>query len=87
MKVIRIDDVATTGSSVVNAIKLLNDVNVSVTDAYVIVNRMEGADEALSELGVKMHSILNILQITEALYEQNLVDKNILEKVKKQIGK
>ncbi|MCH7562064.1 MAG: orotate phosphoribosyltransferase, partial [Thaumarchaeota archaeon] len=42
---------------------------------------------ALSELGVKMHSILNILQITEILYEQNLVDENILEKIKNQIGK
>ena len=48
---------------------------------------MEGADEALDELGVKMHSILNILQITEALHEQNLVDDEILEKVKNQIGK
>jgi orotate phosphoribosyltransferase len=48
---------------------------------------MEGADEALLELGVKMHSILNILQITEALYEQNLVDESILEKVKNQISK
>ena len=82
-----IDDVATTGGSIVNAIKLLKEVNISVTDAYVIVNRMEGADEALSELGVKMHSILNILQITEALYEQNFVDESILEKVKNQIGK
>jgi len=87
MKVIMIDDVATTGGSIVNAIKLLKEVNISVTDAYVIVNRMEGADEALSELGVKMHSILNILQITEALYEQNFVDESILEKVKNQIGK
>jgi orotate phosphoribosyltransferase len=82
-----IDDVATTGGSVVNAIKSLKEVNISIKDAYVIVNRMEGADEALSELGVKMHSILNILQITEALYEQNLVDENILEKVKNQINK
>jgi orotate phosphoribosyltransferase len=87
MKVIMIDDVATTGGSVANAIKLLKEVNISVKDAYVIVNRMEGADEALSESGVKMHSILNILQITEALYEQNLVDESILEKVKNQISK
>ncbi len=87
MKVIMIDDVATTGGSIVNAIKSLKQVNVSIKDAYVIVNRMEGADEALSELGVKMHSILNILQITEILYEQNLVDENILEKIKNQIGK
>ncbi|MDF2426157.1 MAG: orotate phosphoribosyltransferase [Nitrosopumilus sp.] len=87
MKVVMIDDVATTGGSVVNAIKSLKEVNISVKDAYVVVNRMEGADEALLELGVKMHSILNILQITEALFEQNLIDASILEKVKKQINK
>ncbi|NNM35908.1 MAG: orotate phosphoribosyltransferase [Nitrosopumilus sp.] len=87
MQVVMIDDVATTGGSVVNAIKSLKEVNISVKDAYVIVNRMEGADEALLELGVKMHSILNILQITEALFEQNLIDQAVLEKVKKQINK
>lgn len=87
MKVIMIDDVATTGGSVVNAIKSLKEVNIPVNDAYVIVNRMEGADEALLELGVKMHSILNILQITETLFEQNLIEQDVLEKVKKQINK
>ena len=87
MKTIMIDDVATTGGSVVNAVKSLKDANISVKEAYVIINRMEGADEALLELGVKMHSILNILQITEILHEQNLVDNSILEKVKNQISK
>jgi len=87
MKVVMIDDVATTGGSVVNAIKSLKDENISIKDAYVIVNRMEGADNALLELGVKMHAILNILQITETLYEENLIDGTILEKVKKQINK
>ena len=86
MKVLMIDDVATTGGSVVNAIKSLKEENIKVTDAYVIVNRMEGADDALIEQGVKMHSILNVMQITQALHEQNLVDDSILEKVKNQIG-
>ncbi len=87
MKVVMIDDVATTGSSVVNAIKSLKEVNIIIKDAYVIVNRMEGANEALSELGVQMHSVLDILQITKILYEQNLIQQDILEKVKKQINK
>ena len=87
MKVIMIDDVATTGGSVVNAIKSLTEVNVPVKDVYVIVDRMEGADEALAELGVKMHSILNILQIAEVLYEQKMIEVEILDKVKKQISK
>ena len=87
MKVVMIDDVATTGGSVVNAIKSLTEVNVPVKDAYVIVDRMEGANEALSQLGVKMHSILNILQIAEVLYEQKMIDVEILDKVKLQISK
>ena len=87
MKVVMIDDVATTGGSVVNAIKSLTEVNVPVKDAYVIVDRMEGADKALAELGVKMHSILNILQITKVLYEQKMIDREVLDKVKKQINK
>jgi orotate phosphoribosyltransferase len=87
MKVVMIDDVATTGGSVVNAIKSLTEVNVTVKDAYVIVDRMEGANESLAEQGVKMHSMLNILQITEILYEQKMIDVNILDKVKKQINK
>lgn len=87
MKVVMIDDVATTGGSVVNAIKSLKEANITIEDAYVIVNRMEGADEALEELGVKLHSITNIIQITQALYEQKLVDSDTLEKVRKQISK
>lgn len=87
MKVVMIDDVATTGGSVVNAIKSLKEANITIEDAYVIVNRMEGADEALKELGVKLHSITNVMQITQALHEQKLVDDDILEKVRNQISK
>ena len=87
MKVVMIDDVATTGGSVVNAIKSLKEANITIEDAYVIVNRMEGVDEALKELGVKLHSITNIIQITQVLHEQKLVDDDTLEKVRKQISK
>ena len=86
MKVVMIDDVATTGGSVVNALKSLNKVNIKVNDAYVIVNRMEGADRAMEELGVKMHSVIDILQITKALVEQKLIDEAILDKIRTQIG-
>jgi orotate phosphoribosyltransferase len=85
MKVVMIDDVATTGGSVVNGIKSLKEVKIKVDDAYVIVNRMEGADEALKEEGVTMHSITNVMQITKSLFEQNLVGEDILHKVQEQI--
>jgi orotate phosphoribosyltransferase len=86
MKVVMIDDVATTGGSVVNGIKSLKEEKIKVKDAYVIVNRMEGADSALEEEGVTLHSITNVMQITKSLHEQNLVGDEILQKVQEQIN-
>ena len=48
MKAIMIDDVATTGGSMMHGIRRLRDAEVSITDAYVIVDRLAGASEALS---------------------------------------
>jgi len=86
LKVVMIDDVATTGGSVINAIKSLKESKIIVKDAFVIVNRMEGADEALNEEGVKLHSLTNVMQITKVLHEQNLVGNEILKRVENQIG-
>ena len=86
LKVVMIDDVATTGGSVVNAIKSLKDSKIVVEDAFVIVNRMEGADESLKEEGVRLHSLTNVMEITKILHEQDLVGEEILKKVENQIG-
>ena len=84
-KVLMIDDVATTGGSVLHAIKLLKKEGIQITDAYVIVDRLEGASNALKEQEqVKLHSITDINQITQVLFDENLVSKDILEKIKKQ---
>ncbi len=85
MKVVMIDDVATTGGSVINAIQSLRDSKIIVNEVFVIVNRLEGANEALEELNIKTHSILDIFQITEILVNEKLIEKEILEKVKNQI--
>lgn len=85
MKVVMIDDVATTGGSVINAIQSLRDSKITVNEVFVIVNRLEGANEALEELNIKTHSILDIFQITEILVNEKLIEKEILEKVKNQI--
>ncbi len=86
MKVLMIDDVATTGGSIVNAIKALKEEKIMISDAYVIVNRMEGADTALKDLGVTMYSLIDVMEITKALHEQKIIDDSILDRVKKQIN-
>lgn len=87
LKVVMIDDVATTGGSVVNAIKSLKEAKIRVEDAFVIVNRMEGADEALQEQGVRLHSILDVLQITKVLNENDIVDDSVLKRVEEQMAR
>ena len=85
MKVVMIDDVATTGGSVVNGILSLKESKIKINDAYVIVDRLEGAKEALNDQKVNFHSVANVIQITKSLHEQNLVDDNILQKIQAQI--
>jgi len=85
MKVLVIDDVATTGSSVVNGIKQLKEAGTKVTDAYVIINRLEGAEKMLESESVKLHQLTDIMEITKILHEDNLVSNEILENVNKQV--
>jgi len=86
LKVLLIDDVATTGGSVVNAISALKKADTVLTDAYVIINRLEGADKLLDSHGVKLRQIMDILEITSILHKENLIDDEILNKVKNQVS-
>ena len=85
-KVLMIDDVATTGGSIISAIESLKEAGIIVSDAFVIINRMEGATESLEAKGVRMHQLTEIFEITKILHEQNLVSNDVLESVSKQTG-
>ena len=81
-----IDDVATTGDSIISEIESLKEAGIIVSDAFVIINRMEGATESLEAKGVRMHQLTDIFEITKILHEQNLVSNDVLESVSKQTG-
>ena len=85
MKLLMIEDVVTSGGSVINAIKSIREEKMIVTDAYAVVDRMEGATEVLQAEGVKLHSLLTIKQIAESLFEQKLITEDILNQVKERI--
>ena len=82
MKLLMIEDVITSGGSVINAIKSIKEKKMAVTDAYAIVDRKEGATQALRDEGVKLHSLLTINDITQVLYDQKLITEDILNQVK-----
>ena len=86
MEILMIDDVATTGESVINALKILKEEGMNVNHAYVIINRKEGADKLLESEGVRLHQITDILEITDILYKENLIDEQMLQSVKNQVN-
>ena len=85
MKLLMIEDVVTSGGSVINAIKSIKEEKMIVKDAYAVVDRMEGATEALQDEGVKLHSLLTINDITQSLFEQKLITKDVLKQVQDRI--
>lgn len=57
-KVILVDDVATTGGSVIKAYEQLKPLGVDVVAAFVVVDRQEGAKENFEKLGIPLYSLL-----------------------------
>jgi len=86
MKVVMVDDVATTGTSVLNGINQLKESGLLISDVYVIINRLEGADKALDDSGVQIHQLTDILEITNVLFQEKLVSKEIFDKIKNQVN-
>ena len=86
MQVIMIDDIATTGTSVLNGIKQLKEEGLLISNACVIINRLEGADKILNSVGITLHQLTDILEITEILFQEKLIGEDILEKIKKQVS-
>jgi len=58
-KVILVDDVATTGKSLVEAKQALDKIGVKADTAIVIVDRCEGAVENLAKAGLKLEAIFS----------------------------
>ena len=87
MKVVMVDDVMTTGTSVLNGINQLKEAGLLVSDLYVVINRLEGGDKTLSDIGVQTHQLTDILEITDILFQEKLIDKEIFEKIKNQVNR
>ena len=86
MKVVMVDDVMTTGTSVLNGVKQLKEIGLLVSDVYVIINRLEGADKILDNTGVRIHQLTDILEITNILFQEKLVSEEIFKKIKNQVN-
>ncbi len=79
--VIVVEDVASTGGSIVEIVKILRQNRLIVTDVIVAVDREMGSREALSEIGCTLHSIFAFKDIIEMLHDKGLISDNIYTEI------
>lgn len=82
-----IEDVVTTGSSILETTKDLRGEGITVKDAIVVVNREQGGVEHLNDKGVKMHSLFTLSYLLETLKNAGKIDDQIVKDVNKYIEK
>ncbi|XP_059476297.1 uridine 5'-monophosphate synthase isoform X2 [Neocloeon triangulifer] len=76
-----IEDVVTTGSSVLETVADLRKEGLVVTDAIVIVDREQGGPKNLEKEGINCHSVCTLMQMMDILKASGKVDDLMLEKV------
>lgn len=85
-RVVIVDDVATTGTSVSHAVEVIRANGGMVEDVVALVNRLEGAEDRLKKLNVRLTAVATVNDIASSLHRAGLIDDNTLESVMKQMA-
>ncbi|CAH0564406.1 unnamed protein product [Brassicogethes aeneus] len=76
-----IEDVVTSGSSILETVNDLVGAGLKCTDAIVLLNREQGGDKILEGNGIKMHALLTISELMQYLKNAKCIDDAMVKKV------
>ncbi len=80
-RVVIVDDVATTGSSIESAYTALVECGAKPMAAAVVIDREQGAREKLAELGLELLSLVKISELIEVLRRRGLVAEDVYREI------
>jgi orotate phosphoribosyltransferase len=83
-KILFVDDVITTGQSILTAIESLCN-NSVVSGVVVLVDRQQGSQGLFDQFGLKIKSAIPILRIIEILNDKARIDENEYYEIKKEL--
>ncbi|XP_064476838.1 uridine 5'-monophosphate synthase-like [Ornithodoros turicata] len=76
-----VEDIVTSGSSILETAQTLTTVGLKVTDAVVVLDREHGGIENLRNANIKLHSIWKLSHVVDVLLDRKKIDANTAHKV------
>ncbi len=76
-----IEDVSTSGASILETAAALNKEGLKISDAIVLLSREQGAKESLKEHGIRLHALISIFDLLEVLFSEKKIPEETLQKV------
>lgn len=81
-KCLVIEDVITSGQSILNTVALLEAEGLEVRDIAVVVDREQGGRQLLESKGYRLHSLYTIRQIADYLAHMGKIDAEALDTIR-----
>lgn len=85
--VLVVDDLVTTGGSIVSAAQAIREEGGEVKDAAVLIDRLEGGGTNLRKSGVSLHSLTDIVELSDILYSEGMIGDDEMKAIVRQVGK
>jgi uridine monophosphate synthetase len=79
---VAVEDVVTSGGSLLEAIATMEGAGLEVRDVVVLVDREQGGGGRLAEAGYRLHAILTLGEILKVLYDEDKIDAATFERVR-----
>jgi len=86
-RVLLLDDLITTGKSLLNAAKAISAEGGVIKDAVVLLDREEGGAKNLGKEGIQLHALMKASEAANKLYEIGAIDQEQFKTILKQIKK
>ncbi|KAJ8926373.1 hypothetical protein NQ314_021262 [Rhamnusium bicolor] len=85
-KCLIIEDVVTSGSSILETVKDLTDLGIKCNETIVLLNREQGGAKILENNGIVMHALLTLTKLMEFLREDKCINDKTVEQVRDYIA-
>jgi orotate phosphoribosyltransferase len=86
-RVLLIDDLITTGHSLIKSATAIRAEGGVVTDAVVLLDREEGGEKRLARDGIILHYLLRVSEVADRLYEMGVITEDQLRIILRQVKK